>query len=77
MAPQTTAENPILDEEIEKSNIDPNLNSLFYNGKAIETEVECKLTGSFPKWVSGNRFSAIEDGNVDFRCYVPKRAGEI
>lgn len=53
MAPQTTAENRILDEEIEKNNIDPNLNSLFYNGKATEDEVQCKLTGSFPKWVSG------------------------
>ena len=53
MAPQTTAENRILDNEIEKNNIDPNLNSLFYNGKATESEVECKLTGNFPKWVSG------------------------
>ena len=32
---------------------DENINSLFYNGKEIEKEIQTEQTGEFPNWISG------------------------
>ena len=32
---------------------DENINSLFYNGKEIEKEIQTEQTGEFPSWISG------------------------
>lgn len=43
-----------MDKEINEAvTADENLNTLFYNGKAIEKEVETEQTGEFPSWISG------------------------
>jgi len=43
-----------MDKEIlEAVAADENLNTLFYNGKAIEKEIQTEQTGEFPSWISG------------------------
>ena len=39
--------------EAKPSRSDENLNTLFYNGKAIEKEIQTEQTGEFPSWISG------------------------
>jgi len=44
------------------SRSDENLNTLFYNGKAVEKEIQTEQTGEFPSWISG-RVSRVVQGS--------------
>ena len=39
--------------ESKPNRLDENINSLFYNGKEIEKEIQTEQTGEFPSWISG------------------------
>ena len=39
--------------ETKSNRSDENINSLFYNGKEIEKEIQTEQTGEFPNWISG------------------------
>ena len=43
----------VTETEAKPSPSDENLNTLFYNGKAIEKEIQTEQTGEFPSWISG------------------------
>ena len=43
----------VTETEAKPSRSDENLNTLFYNGKAIEKEIQTEQTGEFPSWISG------------------------
>ena len=71
------------------SNSDENINSLFYNGKEIEKEIQTEQTGEFPSWISGKGFSdlgrrpqipGLTGWSVELtlkRTYVSKWPGKI
>ena len=46
--------------EAKPSRSDENLNTLFYNGKAIEKEIQTEQTGEFPSWISGRVSQAVQ-----------------
>ena len=43
----------MINDAIDKNHIDPNLNSLFYNGTETKTEQKCTTSGTWPSWISG------------------------
>jgi len=49
---------------------DPEVTNLFYNGKATNGEIETKITGKVPEWVSGcmnrNGPGIFDIGNESF-----------
>ena len=52
----------VTETEAKPSRSDENLNTLFYNGKAIEKEIQTEQTGEFPSWISG-RVSQVVQGS--------------
>lgn len=50
----------INETQTKPSRSDENLNTLFYNGKAIEKEIQTEQTGEFPSWISGRVYQAVQ-----------------
>ena len=50
----------VTETEAKPSRSDENLNTLFYNGKAIEKEIQTEQTGEFPSWISGRVYQAMQ-----------------
>ena len=59
----------INETQVKPSRSDENINSLFYNGKAIEKEIQTEQTGEFPSWISGRVYQAVQ-GSSDRRPYL-------
>ena len=50
----------INETQAKPSRSDENINTLFYNGKAIEKEIQTEQTGEFPSWISGRFYQAVQ-----------------
>ena len=57
----------INETQVKPSRSDENINSLFYNGKAIEKEIQTEQTGEFPSWISGRVYQAVQGSSVTNR----------
>ena len=50
----------INETQAKPSRSDENINTLFYNGKAIEKEIQTEQTGEFPSWISGRFYQTVQ-----------------
>ena len=82
----------VTETEAKPSRSDENLNTLFYNGKAIEKEIQTEQTGEFPSWISGRVSPTVQGSSLTIiesfqdplelgepkrRTYVSKRSRKI
>ena len=54
----------VTETEAKPSRSDENLNTLFYNGKAIEKEIQTEQTGEFPSWISGRVYPTVLESSL-------------